>query len=125
MSNGLTLTGLIISIWVACVVGVKRGVGGVGRGVRKKRRREEKKERGSLLLFLTLHPLQTFSACHAGYCLGVYYGHEKFKMFNARIVSYRVHRFVFMSTLNSHWLDEKEVKTSLEKSSHVTYYLLL
>ena len=30
MSNGLTLTGLIISIWVACVVGVKRGVGGVG-----------------------------------------------------------------------------------------------
>ena len=39
---------------------------------------------------------------------GVYHDHEKFKMFNARIVSYRVHRFVFMSTLNSHWLDEKE-----------------
>ena len=29
-------------------------------------------------------------------------------MFNARIVSYRVHRFIFMSTLYSHWLDEKE-----------------
>ena len=29
-------------------------------------------------------------------------------MFNARIVGYRVHRFVFMLTLNSHWLDEKE-----------------
>ena len=39
---------------------------------------------------------------------GVYYDHEKFKMFNTRIVNYRVHRFVFMSTLNSHWLDEKE-----------------
>ena len=41
---------------------------------------------------------------------GVYYDHEKFKMFNARIVNYiyRVHKFVFMSTLNSHWLDEKE-----------------
>ena len=39
---------------------------------------------------------------------GVYYDHEKFKMFNARIVGYRVHRFVFMLTLNSHWLDEKE-----------------
>ena len=39
---------------------------------------------------------------------GVYYDHEKFKVFNARIVSYRVHRFVFMTTLNSHWLDEKE-----------------
>ena len=51
MSNGLTLTDLIISIWVACVAGVKRGGGD------KKRRREEKKERGSLLLFLTLHPL--------------------------------------------------------------------
>ena len=39
---------------------------------------------------------------------GVYCDHEKFKMFNARIVNYRVHRFVFRSTLNSHWLDEKE-----------------
>ena len=29
-------------------------------------------------------------------------------MFKARIVSYIVHTFVFMSTLNSHWLDEKE-----------------
>ena len=52
MSSGLTLTNLIISIWVACVAGVKRGGGGWG--VRKKRRREEKMERGSLLLFLTL-----------------------------------------------------------------------
>ena len=52
MSSGLTLTNLIISIWVACIAGVKRG--GVGWGVRKKRRREEKMERGSLLLFLTL-----------------------------------------------------------------------
>ena len=43
MSNGLTLTDLIIR------------AGGVG-GVRKKRRREEKKERGPLLLFLTLRP---------------------------------------------------------------------
>ena len=40
--------------------------------------------------------------------LGLYYDHEKFKMFKTRIVNYRVHRFVFMSTLNSHWLDEKE-----------------
>ena len=43
MSNGLTLTDLIIR------------AGGVGE-VRKKRRREEKKERGPLLLFLTLRP---------------------------------------------------------------------
>ena len=55
---------------------------------------------------------------------GVYYDHEKFKVFNARIVNYRL-IIVFMSTLNSHWLDQKEVKTSLEKSSLVTYYLLL
>ena len=68
MSHGLTLTDLIISIWVACVAGaLKEEWGGGGAwGVRKKRRREEKKERGSLLLFLTLHPLHSFSACHAG-----------------------------------------------------------
>ena len=28
MSNGLTLTDLISSVWVACVAGVKRGGGG-------------------------------------------------------------------------------------------------
>ena len=44
--------------------------------------------------------------------LGVYYDHEKFKMFNTRIVNYRVRRFVFMPTLNSHWLDEKEERKS-------------
>ena len=69
MSNGLTLTDLIISIWVACVAGALKeewGGGGGAWGVRKKRRREEKKERGSLLLFLTLHRLHPFSAWHAG-----------------------------------------------------------
>ena len=110
MSNGLTLTDLIIIIWAACVAGVKGAGGGVGR-VRKKRRRGEKKEGGPLLLFLTLrhappppHPLRLV--------LGVYYDHEKFKMFNTRIVNYRVRRFVFMPTLNSHWLDEKEERKS-------------
>ena len=60
MSNGLRLTDLIISIWVACVAGVKRG------GRESKKEKEGGKERGSLLLFLTLHPLPPFNACHAG-----------------------------------------------------------
>ena len=38
MSNGLTLTDLIISVWVACVAGVKRRGG--GERVSKKEKKE-------------------------------------------------------------------------------------
>ena len=104
-SNGLTLTDLIISVWAACVAGVKRG----GRGVGSKKEKKEGGKKGegipsSLSYTPSLHPLSASRRL----VFGVYYDHEKFKMFNARIVSYRVHRFVFMSTLNPHWLDEKE-----------------
>ena len=55
MSNDLTLTDLIISIWVACVADVKRGGGG-GWGVRKKRRREEKRRGDPFFAFLHSTP---------------------------------------------------------------------
>ena len=54
MSNGLTLTDLMIIIWAACVAGVKRA-GGVG-GVRKKRRREEKRRGDPFFSFLLSAP---------------------------------------------------------------------
>ena len=40
MSNGLTLTDLITSIWVACVADVKRG------GVGSKKEKKEEGEKG-------------------------------------------------------------------------------
>ena len=73
-------------------------------GSKKEKKEGGKKRRGDPF-FSFLH--STPSTPLAPLVFGLYYDHEKFKMFNARIVNYRVHRFVFMSTINSHWLDEK------------------
>ena len=83
-----------------------KGGGGGGGAVEGERKEGGKKKRGGDPLFSFLHsaPPPLTPATQAS----VWYDHEKFKMFNARIVSYRVHRFVFMSALNSHWLDERE-----------------
>ena len=48
MSNGLTLTDLIISIWVACVAGALKEEwgGGGGRGVGSKKEKKEGGKKG-------------------------------------------------------------------------------
>ena len=47
MSHGLTLTDLIISIWVACVAGaLKEEWGGGGRGVGSKKEKKEGGKKG-------------------------------------------------------------------------------
>ena len=107
MSNGLTLTDLIISIWVACVAGaLKEEWGGVGS--KKEKKEGGKKGEGIPSSLSYTPPPPPLQRLPRRLVFGLYYDHEKFKMFNARIVNYRVHRFVFMSTLNSLRLDEKE-----------------
>ena len=64
MSNGLTLTDLIISVWVACVAGVKRG--GEERVSKKEKKEGGKKGEGIPSSLSYPPPPPPFSAGHAG-----------------------------------------------------------